>query len=247
MTYLRVRLTKDIMKTIAETKARLKKLIKSNEFKKFQIKNKKNINLWEKIYWRRKDLQLTQLELSNLSWIPQNKISELENWNYWEPWFDLIENLSIALEIDFDYLNSKDITRKTFEVFQYIASKIKWNLDIMQFMKIPYFIDLESSFLFKKFITNFVYIRYNYWPFDKKVYSYQKTFSWNEDWFEKFKITYLQKEELEIIDWVLKKYPVSNWKKLKELSYKTSPMKKLNATLWWNENMDVLLDFECSL
>ena len=159
----------------------------------------------------------------------------------------MIENLSIALEIDFDYLNSKDITRKTFEVFQYIASKIKWNLDIMQFMKIPYFIDLESSFLFKKFITNFVYIRYNYWPFDKKVYSYQKTFSWNENWFEKFKITYLQKEELEIIDWVLKKYPVSNWKKLKELSYKTSPMKKLNATLWWNENMDVLLDFKCSL
>jgi len=231
------------MKKIEKTKERLRNLIKSNEFKQFQSRNKNSINLWEKIYWRRKDLWLTQAELSGIAQIPQNKISELENWNYWEPWFDLIERLSDALKIDLDYLNSKDLTRKTVEVFQYISSKIKENLDIMQFMKIPYFIDLESYSLSKEIITNFAYRRYTYWPFDKKVYSYQKIFSWNENWFEKFKITYLQEEDLKVIDLVFKKYPVSNWKKLKELSYETYPMKKLNATLWWKENMGTLLDF----
>lgn len=221
----------------------LRNLLKSDKFKEYQKENEKFIILWEKIYWRRKDLWLTQAKLSKLSSIPQNKISQLESWTYWEPWYEIIERLADSLQIDIDYLLSKDITRKTFEVYQYIISKIQSDLDIMQFMKIPYFIDLSYFENFKKILTNFVYIRYNYWPFDKKVYSYQKIFSWKETGFKDFIFTYLQEEDFKIIDWVLKNYPIDNWEKLKKISYETTPMKKLKATLWWKENMWVILAF----
>ena len=216
----------------------LQKLVKSKEFKDYQIENARFINLWEKIYWRRKDLWLTQAELWELSQIPQNKISELESWTYWEPWFDFLSKLSKWLNISFEYLYYDSITRKTVELYNYIFSNIKNIPDIMQFMKIPYFIDLEFIKNNGKQITNFEYIRWNYWPFDKKVYDYQKLFSFdNERWIKDIKPIYLSLAEIKIIDIVLSNIPKDNWQLLKELSYKTWPMKKLWVCLWDNKCM----------
>ncbi|MFC1797751.1 hypothetical protein ACFLY2_00790 [Patescibacteria group bacterium] len=57
---------------------------------------------------------------------------------------DILERLSDSLNIALEYLVSDNITRKTFELYNIILSNLKKPADIMQFMKIPYFIDLES-------------------------------------------------------------------------------------------------------
>ena len=157
----------------------LQNLTNSKEFAEYKDKYQRYIILWEKIYARRKDLWLTQSKLWELSWIPQNKISELESWTYWEAWIEMIVKLSKALNISFEYLFYENITRKTVELYNYILSKLENVPDIMQFMKLPYFIDLELIKNNFKQATNFEYIRWNYWPFDKKVYVYQSLFSFN--------------------------------------------------------------------
>jgi hypothetical protein len=57
-----------------------------------------------------------------------------------------------------DYF-SYSTTRKTVEMYNYILSQLDKVPDIMQFMKIPYFVDLEFVKKYKKQITNFDYIR----------------------------------------------------------------------------------------
>lgn len=216
----------------------LSRLINSKEFADYKEKNYRYIILWEKIYARRKDLWLTQSKLWKLSWIPQNKISELESWTYGEPWIEIITKLSKALNIWFEYLFYDSITRKTVELYNYILSKLENVPDIMQFMKLPYFIDLELIKNNFKQASNFEYIRWNYWPFDKKVYAYQALFSFdNQKWIENLKFIYLSEDERKIIDETLLKLPKDNWEKLKKLSYDTKPMKDLWVCLWDNKCM----------
>jgi len=206
----------------------LREFQKSEEFKKYNEKQQRHFNLWNKIYARRKDLWLTQWELWKLSWIPQNKISDLEHWVYWSAWIDLLERLSESLNIALEYLSSDNITRKTFELYNIILSNLKKPADIMQFMKIPYFIDLEAKKTNWIQISNYNYIRWGYWPFDKKVYEYQYLFSVeNEKGIDGLKYIHLSEDEIKIIDDVLKQIPKENWKKLRDLSYETKPMKKL--------------------
>lgn len=209
----------------------LKNLTNSKEYKNYKDKNYRFLLLWEKIYTRRKDLWLTQSELSKSSKIPQNKISDLEHWVYWEPKSELLSRLSTALQIPLEYLLD-NISRKTVELYNYIFSQIGKNPDIMQYMKIPYFIDLQAIETTGNKFTNFDYIRWNYWPFDKKVYDYQKLFSYNLDnRIEDLKYIYLSEEDREIIDSVLGSIPVSDWDKLKMLSYESEPMKMLGVEL----------------
>lgn len=220
----------------------LKNLVNSDEFKTFKIEDNRLIKLGEKIYGRRKDLSLTQSELSELSAIPQNKISQLESGTYWEPWRDILERLSVALEIDLNYFLLDSIDRKTFEVYNYILPRItiheEWRL---QMIKIPYFIDLEAFQEIGRRITNFRYIRYQYGPFDSKLYSYSGLFFGNEKGFRKCNFTYLHADEISIIDKVLSNKPVNNGNELKRLSYETYPMKKIWATMrggeWWREEL----------
>jgi transcriptional regulator with XRE-family HTH domain len=216
----------------------LNNLVKSDDYKNYKEKNYRFLLLWEKIYARRKDLWLTQSDLRKLSKIPQNKISELEQWTYWEPKYDILNRLANALNIPIEYLQLDSITRKTVELYNYIFSKISWIPDIMQFMKLPYYVDLEMIKRNGKKITNFEYVRWHYWPFDKKVYDYQKLFSYDlEYWITDLKYIYLTDEEKSIIDIVLKNIPKDDWEKLKKLSYETDPMKKLWVSLGDNKFM----------
>jgi len=216
----------------------LQNLTNSKEYSEYKDKYQRYIILWEKIYARRKDLWLTQSKLWEISWIPQNKISQLESWTYWEAWVEIIAKLSKALDIWFEYLYSDNITRKTVELYNYILSKLDNVADIMQFMKLPYFIDIELIKNNFKQATNFEYIRWNYWPFDKKVYNYQSLFSFNnERWIDNLKFIYLSDDERKIIDETLIQLPKNNWEELKKLSYETKPMKDLWVCLWDNKCM----------
>lgn len=207
----------------------LQKLVQSKEFSDYRKENKKNHILWEKVYARRKELWLTQAELWEKSKIVQNKISQIESWTYGENiWDDILERLSNALNISIDYLKTTDIERKTFEMYNYVLLKLSKSPDPWQFIKIAYFIDLESVKNFWKLLTNYIYVRYSYGPFDKKMYDYQKIFSMeNEKWFQDVKSLYLSRDEMKIIDSVFEKYPVENWRELMNLSYQTPPLQKL--------------------
>lgn len=222
----------------------LQNLTHSKEYSEYKDKYQRYIILWEKIYARRKDLWLTQSKLWELSGVPQNKISQLESWTYWEAWIDYLERLSKALEINIEYLKDDDINRKTFEMFNYFLPKIKldwpWRF---QLIKIPYFIDLDFFQITRQFISNFSYVRYYFWPFDKKMYSYEKLFYWNEKWFKNIKFTYLSQDEQNQINLTLLRIPFNDWEELKKLSYETYPLKNLKATIWWNEWMNKKLVF----
>ena len=197
---------------------------------------KRAILLSEKIYGRRKDLWITQSELAERAETTQRVISQIEEGIYApERWIgdQLYDKLAIALEIDRDYIISDKIDRKTFELFAYLCSKIWWKLDIMQFMKLPYFIDLKSVKNLGFQITNFEYIRYDFWPFDKKIYSYKWLFEDNE-----YIITFSYIQDLiSEIDTIISDLPVNDGKKLKILSYKTPPMQAFWATLWGTEHI----------
>jgi len=199
------------------------------------------IILAEKIYGRRKDLGLTQAELADKMGVKQKIISQLESANYalkiglTEETYD---KLAFALEIDRDYFFSEKIDRKTFELFAYIKEILKKKLDIMQFMKIPYFVDIESIKKLGSQLTNFLYIRYNFGPFDSKIYAYKGLFD-----NIKYKIQYSYLSDyFEIINETLKEIPVNNGKDLKKLSYLTAPMKKIGAKLGGIEHMGEPLD-----
>lgn len=222
----------------------LQALVKSKEYQEHKQENKKHIILWEKIYGRRKDLWITQWELSERSGKPQNKISQLESGTYWAPGIELLKELSIALEIDESYLLEGAVDRKTFEIYNTFLPIIEldgpWSL---QFIKIPFFIDCENFKNFWKMMTGYIYRRYNYGPFDKNVYLYQKIFSWYEKWFPQFKQSFLKSTDIDIIHNILSKYPCNDGVKLKELSYQSYPMKKIWATLGGSEHWNQIITF----
>ena len=216
----------------------LRRLAKSKEYQEYKKENRKHHILWEKIYGRRKDLWLTQAALSKKSWVAQNKISQMESGTYWEPWSDILWRLSEALQIPNEYLSYDSISRKTVEMYNYIFQQLDETPDIMQFMKLPYFIDLSCIEKKLQQISNFEYIRWNYGPFDRVVYDYQKLFSFkNEKGVDHMSYVYLSLTEQEIIDETLNNIPKDNWDELKKLSYDTQPMKKLWVCIWDNKCM----------
>ena len=195
----------------------------------------------EKVYGRRKDLSLSQEELAQRVGTTQRLISQIENGSYASKQGigeDYYDRLAKALEIDRDYLFSEKINRKTFELFIYLEKKLRGELDIMQYMKLPYFIDLTSMKTSGCKLTNFEYYRCHYGPFDPRVYAYQSiTKNFNQD----IKYSYLE-SMIEMIDSVLENLPCENGTKLKKLSYETPPMKALGATLSGKEFMGKELD-----
>lgn len=197
---------------------------------------KRAILLSEKIYWRRKDLWLTQSELAKRADTTQRIISEIEEGVYTPKsgiGDQLYDKLSLALEIDRDYITSDKIDRKTFELFAYLWKKLEWKWDIMQFMKLPYFIDLKSVKDLGFQITNLEYIRYTFWPFDKKIYSYRWLFEGNQ-----YEITFSYIEDfIPEIESIISKLPIEDGEQLKVLSYKTPPMQAIKATLWGSEHI----------
>jgi transcriptional regulator with XRE-family HTH domain len=221
---------------------KLAKFIKTDEFKEKSSHFQRMIILGEKIYGRRYDLKLTQSELAKRAQTTQRIISELESGRYAPSngiGEELYDKLANALEIDRDYLFSDKIDRRTFELFAYIGGKLNWKWDIMQFMKLPYFIDLESVKTKGFKISNLTYLRYEFGPFDKNIYSYRILFEGKRPQVEFCYIT----DFITDIDKTLQNLPIHNGEKLKIMTYETAPMKKLGATIGgkegWNEKLDL--------
>ena len=221
---------------------KLDQFIKTDEFKEKSSHFQRMIILGEKIYGRRNDLGLTQTDLAKRAQTTQRIISELESGRYAPSngiGEELYDKLAEALEIDRDYLFSEKIDRRTFELFAFIGDKLEWKWDIMQFMKLPYFVDLEfvKSKGFK--LSNLDYQRYEYGPFDKNIYTYRNLF---EGKHPKVKYSYIA-DFIDDIETTLKTLPVRNGDRLKKLTYETAPMKKLGATIGgkegWNEKLDL--------
>jgi len=222
------------------TTKKLAEFIRSDGYREKASHYKRMILLGEKIYGHRKDLNMTQEELAKKAESTQRIISQLENASYGSEQGigqDLYERIANALEIDVDYLFSDKVDRKTFELFSYIGPKLDWQWDIMQFMKLPYFVDLELTKELGFQISNFEYVRLDYGPFDKKIYAYRSLF---ED--KKYNVEFsFIKDFTDAIDKALSNLPIKDGNKLKILSYETEPMRKLGATLGgkegWNEKL----------
>ncbi|MGD0822869.1 MAG: Panacea domain-containing protein [Desulfomonilia bacterium] len=130
-------------------------------------------------------------------------------------------------------------------------------------MKISYIIDLVAIKKNQNKLTDFEYIRYNYGPFDKKIYEYLKNLIKQEivsedselaETGDEFIIYNLKKkkgdislnklsdEEVETINEVLRSVKAYGAKALTELTYQTKPMKKLGAKIGNKKGLNERLD-----
>lgn len=139
---------------------------------------------------------------------------------------------------------------KTKQLLAYIL-KNRPNTSITELMKLSYIIDLVAISKNHNKIFDFEYIRYNYGPFDKKIYDYIKYFVDNNLVLEGAKVAStgdefvvyrlnkkanipfdkISEEEQAIIDEVLLSLEGHGAKALTELAYRTKPMKKIRAKI----------------
>ncbi len=158
------------------------------------------------------------------------------------------------------YQSSKT-SEKTRQFILYILKK-RPNTSITGLMKITYLCDLISTKKLKKQISNLEYGRYNYGPFNSKIYRYieeltqAKILESENDYGatgEEFgvysvvkgkenKFDKITKDEMNVIDELLDSVRGLSAKILTEIAYKTKPMKKLGATLGGGENLGKVLD-----
>ena len=149
---------------------------------------------------------------------------------------------------------------KTKQLLTYIALKHQ-PASITSLLKITYLIDLVGMKKKKSQISDFEYIRYNFGPFDSKIYDYLKDLS-NDNLLvsksdntavgeeyviysinEKASLNFDEiKDNQEIIDEVLNQVYGYNARILTEIAYGTKPMKALGATMGGNENIGKKLD-----
>lgn len=155
-----------------------------------------------------------------------------------------------------------NLDQKTKDVIIYVSQKHP-RASITAFMKICYLIDLISFRKTKQQITQFSYMRYNYGPFDDKMYSYiqnlleekilnseseytpngQEYFVYSfNDSADNNPTLVLSADETNIADEVLNAVVGFGAKTLTEIAYKTKPMVALGATLGGKENFSQLLD-----
>lgn len=144
----------------------------------------------------------------------------------------------------------------------YIISKRIWST-ITEILKLAYLIDLAFYRMNWNKISEYKYIRYYYWPYDKsidndvhilleqqrkidcKVYntSFGDTIAYFNDSWELFTPN-LADEEIEFINTIMEEIGWLGSKQLTEVSYATKPMKKFNAVLWGREHLMEELDFD---
>lgn len=151
---------------------------------------------------------------------------------------------------------------KTKQLLAYI-SKNYAPATVTSLMKLVYLIDLVAIKQGKKQISDFIYRRYRYGPFDSKIYTYldelinnkilsditENTpmgeeyikYKFNEE-NEKSKFDKLSENELETIDEVIESVRGYGVKTLTEITYKTKPMLALDATIGGEENLNARLD-----
>lgn len=150
---------------------------------------------------------------------------------------------------------------KTLQVLNYIIKNYP-AVSVTSLMKLSYLVDLVAIKKGKKKISDFHYIRYNYGPFDKKIYDYLEemekakiliegaNISSTGDEFVTYSINKknnisfdkISDDEREIIDEVLESLEGYGTKALTELTYRTKPMKKIGATLKNKFGLNKVLD-----
>jgi uncharacterized phage-associated protein len=137
---------------------------------------------------------------------------------------------------------------KTLEFLTYIIEKYE-KIPITSLMKLSYLIDLVNVKNRKSKISDFEYIRYNFGPFDNKIYDFVKQLlekklitqdlvsSFPEDYLayklndtnKNLGYSLLDSKEKETIDEVLNSLKGLGAKDLTAIAYKTKPMVKLGA------------------
>ena len=152
---------------------------------------------------------------------------------------------------------------KTPQLLTYIIKKHP-NVSVTSLMKLSYLIDLIAIKKGQAKIFDFEYMRYNYGPFDKKIYDYLKSLvkeniiiegadvSSTGDQFVTYSVNRkasvsfdkITDEEKEIIDEVLESLEGYGTKALTELAYRTRPMKKIGATLGNKAGLNKILDLD---
>lgn len=148
---------------------------------------------------------------------------------------------------------------KTEQLLTYMV-KFNEKATITGLMKLSYLIDIVAVKRNKEQISSFRYRRYTHGPFDGKIYEYitdlvkkgilieetdysplgleYTTYRFNDE--AKYDFSLLDNRK-EIIDDVLEGLKGYSVKTLKEIAYKTEPMKKINATMGGMEHFNKII------
>lgn len=156
----------------------------------------------------------------------------------------------------------KEKLDKTKKLLTYIT-EFNGKVTVTGLMKLSYLVDLVSLSKKNKKISEFKYRRYTHGPFDPKIYSHLKDLVARNILLEETEYTPLGleytvykvnekidkdyteiKEDKRIIDDVLENLKGYGVKTLKEISYKTEPMKKLGTTMGGKEHFNELIPLE---
>lgn len=134
---------------------------------------------------------------------------------------------------------------------------------VTSLMKLSYLIDLVAVRELGHQLSSFKYIRFNYGPFDARIYKDLEDLQKNEfissytdyatQGYGEQVVFYksneesivddeFTNEEKIIIQKVLNEFKAYGAKPLTEIAYKTDPMRKFNATLGGNEHLGELLE-----
>lgn len=156
----------------------------------------------------------------------------------------------------------ENLSEKTAKLLSYLVQRHP-KPSVTVLMKLCYFVDLVHIKKYNVAITDFSYIRYNYGPFDKKIYSYLEKMHNDQTVREEqgfanessndfivlspdekatSNVDFLTTQELESVDSVLSEVGGYGAKALTDIAYKTAPMKKLGATRGGVEGMYQQLD-----
>lgn len=153
---------------------------------------------------------------------------------------------------------------KTKQLLMYLIKKHQ-RPSVTSLMKLSYLADLISMKRERKQITDFVYKRYNFGPFDEKIYDYLNELSVSniiktepeyslsgEEYLtyspsnekDEYPTNELSDNEIKMIDELLATVSGLGAKGLTEIAYKTKPMRELGATLGGNESMGQILNLQ---
>ena len=153
------------------------------------------------------------------------------------------------------------MTEKTKQIIVYLVQSHQ-QPTVTSLMKLCYLIDLTAIKKIKYQITDFKYLRYNFGPFDKSIYTYLENLTtddvikqnldyavggadyitFEESEGSNFEISELSPEELTLVDDLLESLKGFGAKTLTAIAYKTKPMLALGATLGGSEGMGEILD-----
>lgn len=196
--------------------------------------------VWMNLYHWRKYKWFSQEELAKKASITQSIVSELEDGDY-NPTVDVLNRIANALGIKIDLLTRENFNWKFFESLDYFVSKIK-NVDILKLMKLMFFADLDAYNIYWHKLTWLEYYRRYAWPFNNNIYIADSFFEKENKEFKNKqnlnKRIALTKDDEKFLDRVIEKYGKLSSTEIRDLSYKTEPMKgckKTNEYKMWEK------------